>query len=271
MGGMSKKEKVIPLSPHPIIETHFHLDYLKAFSQAEIVQKCREFNIEKMITISVEPDNFDSVMDLTYQYPEVFGTQGIHPHDASLFSEESYEKVKTNTLKNPKILAIGEIGLDYFYTKSPRERQLECFDRYLELAVELNKPVVIHTRDADEDTIAILKNASTNLKQKGVLHSFTSSKELAEFALSEGFYLGINGICTFPNAQNVRDVVAMAPMERLLLETDAPFLTPAPFRGVENAPYYLSLVALKIAEVKSLDYEMVLKTAYQNSLNLFKF
>lgn len=268
---MSKKEKIIPLAPLPIIETHFHLDYLKALSQDEIVKKSKEYNVEKMITISVEPDNFDAVMDLTAKYPEVFGTQGIHPHDASLFTEETLEKVKTNTLKNPKIVAIGEIGLDYFYTKSPREKQLECFDRYLELAIELNKPVVIHTRDADEDTIAILKNASKNLKRKGVLHSFTSSMELAEYALSEGFYLGINGICTFPNAANVREVIAMAPMDRLLLETDAPFLTPAPFRGVENAPYYLSLVALKIAEVKALEYEIVLKKAYQNSVNLFNF
>lgn len=268
---MSKKEKTIPLSPLPIIETHFHLDYLKAHSQDEIIRKCREFNIEKMITISVEPDNFEAVMDLTHKYSEVYGTQGIHPHDAKLFNEDAYEKVKRNTLINPKILAIGEIGLDYFYTKSPREEQLVCFDRYLELAAELNKPVVIHTRDADEDTITILKNASSSLKQKGVLHSFTSSLALAEFALSEGFYLGINGICTFPNAQNVRDVIAMAPMNRLLLETDAPFLTPAPFRGVENAPYYLSLVALKIAEIKQLSELEVLQDAYTNSMNLFKF
>lgn len=268
---MSKKEKIIPHSPLPIIETHFHLDYLKALTHDEIVQKSKDYNVEKMITISVEPDNFEVVMELTHKYPEVFGTQGIHPHDASLFNEEVYEKVKSNTLKNPKIVAIGEIGLDYFYTKSPREKQLECFDRYLELACELNKPVVIHTRDADEDTMAILKNASGNLKQKGVLHSFTSSMQLAEYALSEGFYLGINGICTFPNAGNVRDVVAMAPMERLLLETDAPFLTPAPFRGVENAPYYLALVAQKIAEIKSIPYENVLKLAYENSIRLFKF
>lgn len=268
---MSKKEKVIPLSPLPIIETHFHLDYLKTHSTDEIVQKSRDYHIEKMITISVEPDNFDSVMELTYKYPEVFGTQGIHPHDAKLFTEETYEKVKENTLKNPKILAIGEIGLDYFYTKSSREDQLKCFERYLELASELDKPVVIHTRDADEDTKAVLKNAIPALKQKGVLHSFTSSIELAEFALSENFYLGINGICTFPNAGNVREVVALAPLEKLLLETDAPFLTPAPFRGVENAPYYLSLVALKIAEVKSLSYENVLKSTHENSYRLFKF
>lgn len=268
---MSKKEKIIPLAPLPIIETHFHLDYLKAHPIEEIIKKSKDYNIEKMITIAVEPDNFDAVVELTKKFPEVYGTQGIHPHDAHSFDESQYERVKKNTLENSKIVAIGEIGLDYYYTKSPREKQLECFDRYLELASELDKPVVIHTRDADEDTMAILKNASKNLKQKGVLHSFTSGIALAEYALSEGFYLGINGICTFPNAGNVREVVTIAPMEKLLLETDAPFLTPAPFRGVENAPYYLSLIALKIAEVKGLSYENVLKTAYENSHRLFKF
>jgi TatD DNase family protein len=141
----------------------------------------------------------------------------------------------------------------------------------LQIAVDHNRPVVIHSRDADEDTIAVLKNFSTTLKRKGVIHSFTSGLDLARFSLNEGFCLGFNGIITFKNAENVRDALRITPIEKILLETDSPFLTPDPYRGVENAPYYLAFVAEKIAEVKNVSLETVLKQAYQNSVNLFQF
>jgi len=141
----------------------------------------------------------------------------------------------------------------------------------LQIAIDFNLPVVIHTRDADEDTMTVLKKFSPLLKRKGVVHSFTSSLALAEFALSEGFYLGFNGIITFKNAQNVRDALMITPINRILLETDSPFLTPDPYRGVENAPYYLPFIAEKVAEVKNENLDFVLSQAYQNSIDLFKF
>lgn len=271
---MSKKRKNIPLFTLPIIETHFHLDMLKANSRDEVVSLCLKQNIEKMITISTMPSNLDEVISISQTYPNIFCTQGLHPHDGKEWNEEVRSHVLKNLndpIKNKKIVAVGEIGLDYYYSKSPRDEQLKAFEEQLQIAVDHNLPTVIHTRDADEDTIAVLKNFSTTLKRKGVVHSFTSGLALAKFAIDEGFCLGFNGIITFKNAENVRDALRITPLERILLETDSPFLTPDPYRGIENAPYYLPFIAEKIAEVKAVEVEIVLKHAYQNSINLFKF
>lgn len=269
---MSKKKRDIPVPQVPIIETHFHLDMLKAMSRIEIVEKAKKHNIEKMITISTSPDNLDEVISMAETFPEIYCTQGLHPHDGKEWNDEVKAHVLKNLKeKNKKIVAIGEIGLDYYYSKSPREEQIKAFEEQLQIAVDFNLPVVIHTREADEDTMAVLKNFSTTLKRKGVVHSFTSGLGLAQFALDEGFFLGFNGIITFKSAENVRDALRITPMEKILLETDSPFLTPDPYRGVENAPYYLPFVAEKIAEVKNLSLDTVLKQAYQNSLALFKF
>ncbi len=143
------------------------------------------------------------------------------------------------------------------------------FERQLQAAVDLDMPVVIHTRDADDDTRNILQNFSGSLRRKGVIHSFTSGLPLAEYCLAEGFMLGFNGISTFNQADNVREVVAATPLQQLLLETDAPYLTPVPYRGKPNAPYYLPFIAEKLAQVKALPVEQLLQQAYRNSLALF--
>ena len=271
---MIKKKRDIPILKLPIIETHFHLDLLKSISREDIVAKTRLHNIEKMITIATSADNLDEVIAISELFSEIYCTQGLHPHEGSEWNEEVKAHVLRNINdpgKNKKIVAIGEIGLDFYYSKSPRDEQLIAFEEQLQIAVDHNLPVVVHSRDADEDTIAILKNFSTTLKRKGVIHSFTSGLELARFALNENFYLGYNGILTFKNAENVRDALRMTPLEKILLETDAPFLTPDPYRGFENAPYYLPFIAEKIAEVKGVELETILKHAFQNSINLFKF
>ncbi len=271
---MSKKKRDIPILDLPIIETHFHLDMLKSMTRDEIVEKTRLHHIEKMITISTNPNNLDEVIAIAEKYPEIYCTQGLHPHEGKEWNDDVRAHVLKNLndiSKNKKIVAVGEIGLDFYYSKSPRDEQLKAFEEQLQIAVDHNLPVVIHSRDADEDTIAILKNFSTTLKRKGVIHSFTSGLELAHFALCENFYLGFNGIITFKNAENVRDALKITPLEKILLETDSPFLTPDPYRGFENAPYYLPFVAEKIAEVKEVELETILKHAYRNSLDLFKF
>lgn len=270
---MSKSRREIPIPTFPIIETHFHLDMLKTASREDVVAKTQTHNIEKMITISTSPNNLDEVISITNTFPQIYCTQGLHPHEGKEWNDEVRAHVIAN-LKNPenkKIVAVGEIGLDFYYSKSPRDEQIKAFEEQLQIAVDFNLPVVIHTRDADADTIAVLKNFSTTLKRKGVIHSFTSGLELAQFCLDEGFYIGFNGIITFKNAENVRDALRITPIERVLLETDSPFLTPDPYRGVENAPYYLPFIAEKIAEVKGISLEEVLTTAYKNSLDLFKF
>lgn len=251
-----------------LIETHCHLDYLKAEPLEEILKKISQAGIAKVITIGVDPDNLDQAMALSSTYSEVYFTQGIHPHDAKSFTQTEFEKI-SNRATHPKMVAVGEIGLDYHYNNSPQDVQKEVFEKQLQIACDHDLPVVIHTREADEDTKSILRNFSTLLKRKGVLHSFTSSLDLAEFALSEGFYLGFNGIITFKKAENVQEVVKITPIEKILFETDSPFLTPVPHRGKENAPYYLPFVASKIAELKNMDLEILKNQVIHNSFNCF--
>lgn len=251
-----------------MIETHCHLDYLKAEPLEDILNKIKEAGITKVVTIGVDPLNLDKVMELSNAYEQIYFTQGIHPHDAKEATDIEYNKILTrSTMK--KMVAVGEIGLDYHYNNSPADVQKEAFEKQLQIACESDLPVVIHTREADEDTKAILKNFSNTLKRKGVIHSFTASLELAEFVLSEGFHIGFNGIITFKKAENVQEVVKITPAERILFETDSPFLTPVPHRGKENAPFYLPFVAAKIAELKGQDLEELKKQVYQNSLNCF--
>ncbi len=224
--------------------------------------------VERIITIAVSPGNLNRVMELTRYSPNIWGSQGIHPHEAESYNREIDETIRANAT-DARILAVGEIGLDYYYDHADRSVQRLVFEQQLQTAAELDLPVIIHTRDADADTRDILRNYSASLSRKGVIHSFTSSMELAEFCLAEGFMLGFNGIITFNRAENVRQVVAATPVEQLLLETDAPYLTPVPYRGRPNAPYYLPFIAETVAAIKELDVEELLRHAYSNSGSLF--
>lgn len=251
-----------------MIETHCHLDYLKALPFEELRQKIHEAGITEVITIGVDPENLDKVRELAHTYPEIYYTQGIHPHDAKIGTDVEWNKI-IDRANDPKMVAVGEIGLDYHYNNSLPDIQKEAFERQLQIACDHDLPVVIHTREADEDTIAILKNFSRTLKRKGVIHSFTSSLDLAQFVLDEGFHIGFNGIITFKNAVNVQEVVKITPVARILFETDSPFLTPVPHRGKENAPYYLPFIAAKIAELKGIDLDTLKSQVIQNSLSCF--
>lgn len=263
-----KKRRDIPHFKTPIIETHCHLDYLDQADLEITLAKSRQVGIERIITIAVSAGNLESVMKLATSSANIWGTQGIHPHEAESYTPEVDAIIRRNAV-HAKILAVGEIGLDYYYDHADRAVQRSVFEQQLQTAIELDLPVVIHTREADDDTRDILKNCSTSLTRKGVIHSFTSSLALAEFCLAEGFMLGFNGITTFNSADNVRQVVAATPMTQLLLETDAPYLTPVPYRGRPNAPYYLPFIAETLAAIKEVDIEELLQQAYYNSLDVF--
>ncbi len=263
-----KKRRDIPRFETPIIETHCHLDYLGEQQLADTLEKSAEVGIADIITIAVSPDNLARVRELTRLADNIWGTQGIHPHEAESYSAAVEDEIR-GAAGDARILAVGEIGLDYYYDHADRGAQREAFERQLQLATELDMPVVIHTREADEDTRDILANFSGTLARRGVIHSFTSGLALAEYCLAEGFMLGFNGITTFNAADNVREVVSATPVGRILLETDAPYLTPVPYRGRPNAPYYLPFIAEKVAEVKKLPVEQLLQQAYENSRTLF--
>lgn len=265
---MAKKRAPIPVFSEFIIETHCHLDYLKEHAFEHTISECKRVGVSKIITISVSPDNLQTVRELTSKDNMIYGTQGIHPHQASTFNDQVYNEIDKH-LSDEKIVAVGEIGLDYYYNKSPKEAQDEAFSKQLELAIKHELPVIIHSRDADEDMIRILKKYAPQMKAKGVIHSFTSGEELAKQALELGFYLGFNGIITFKNAQNVRDILAITPIEKIIIETDSPFLTPIPYRGVENNPFYLPFVANRIAEEKEITSLEVAKLTTKNARNLF--
>ncbi|PAV25964.1 hydrolase TatD [Tamilnaduibacter salinus] len=263
-----KKRRDIPVFDRPIIETHCHLDYLKDRPLSETLSEAQRVNIERVITIAVSPDNLPTVRELTQSAPFVYGTQGIHPHEAETWTDAVDTEINHHA-RDEKIVAIGEIGLDYFYDHSDRATQQDVFRRQLQIAADHDQPVVIHSREADEDTIAILKEFETIQKRRGVIHSFTSGPELARYALDNGWSLGFNGISTFKKAESVRDIIRMTPIDQLLLETDSPFLTPDPYRGRENAPFYIPFIAENVANVKDLSLETVLETTYQNSLRTF--
>jgi TatD DNase family protein len=265
---MSKKRD-IPVFNYPIIETHCHLDYLKETELTQVLTDAQAVGVEKIVTIAVSPDNLKTVRDLT-AHDMIFGTQGVHPHDAEKFTEQTAAEIRKYGASE-KIVAIGEIGLDYFYDHADRAIQRKVFEQQLAIAVELDQPIVVHTREADADTQAILKNFSSQLKRKGVIHSFTSGLSLAEFCLNEGFMLGFNGIITFNKAENVRDVLRATPLDQLVVETDAPYLTPAPYRGKQNESKYLPFIIEKISEVKELSIEAVLEQTYANANRLFRY
>ncbi|RLA49481.1 MAG: TatD family deoxyribonuclease [Gammaproteobacteria bacterium] len=264
----NKKRREIPHFSTPIIETHCHLDYLDEEQLTFTLDKSAEVGIERIVTIAVSPGNLDRIMTLTRQAPNIWGTQGIHPHEAESYNLE-VDAIIRQRMADERILAVGEIGLDYHYDRADRAVQRAVFEQQLQAAVDLDMPVVIHTREADEDTRDILQNFCGALSRKGVIHSFTAGLALAEYCLAEDFMLGFNGITTFNQADNVREVVAATPLQQIVLETDAPYLTPVPHRGKPNSPYYLPFIAEKVAEVKCIDVEDLLRHAYQNSLALF--
>jgi len=265
---MATKKRDIPVFEHPIIETHCHLDYLEGDELAGTIQAANDVNIQRIITIAVSPDNLDTVMAITREHAGVWGTQGIHPHDADQYSDEVDLKIRENAL-DEKIVAIGEIGLDYYYDHSDRAKQREAFERQLQIAIDLSMPIVVHTREADEDMKAILQNFVGQMPKRGVIHSFTSGIDLAKYCLDQGFHLGFNGISTFKTAENVREVVDITPVEKILFETDAPYLTPVPYRGKPNEPKYLPFIAENIATVKNIPLDELLPQVWKNSMALF--
>jgi len=262
------KKRDIPVFAHPLIETHCHLDYLEGIALNEALQAANAAHIERIITIAVSPDNLDTVMQLAQQHPQVWGTQGIHPHDADNYDDAVEAHIRANA-PHEKIVAIGEIGLDYHYDFSDRAKQRAAFERQLQIAADLNLPIVVHTRDADADTQAILRDFVAHLPKRGVIHSFTSGQALAEYCLSEGFSLGFNGISTFKQAENVRDIIALTPVDKILFETDSPYLTPMPYRGRKNEPKYLPFVVEQVASTKNIDLDTLLPQVWQNSMELF--
>lgn len=232
---------------------------------ADVLEKAKRQGVEQFLTVGVTLDAFPNMMAMIAEHPEVHASCGVHPldvdsaFDASLFRQYAAHK---------RVVAIGETGLDYFYQPESAPRQRELFEQHVEVAVEYNKPLIIHTRQAREDTLAVLKNGHAD-KCQGVIHCFTEDWAFAEAAMELGFYISISGIVTFNKASELKDVVRRLPLERLLVETDSPYLAPVPFRGKENQPAYVKEVASYIALLKGKRVEEVAEITTNNFKNLF--
>lgn len=249
------------------IDTHCHLDMLKLDLNAAL-DRMQAAKVERCVTISIHEESLKFVDRVTRELPHVFGSAGVHPHEAHSWTETLCNQVRQTAQANAKIRAIGETGLDYHYMYSPRDQQWTTFEAQLQLAVQLNLPVVMHTREAEEDTLSVLKMHP--VPKTGVAHSFTGSVDLALELLEMGWYIGFNGIVTFKSAQEVREVLRRTPLERLLLETDSPYLTPVPHRGKPNDPSKIPDIARFVAHELNLELEELTAITTRNAETLFE-
>ena len=250
------------------IDTHCHLDKLDSTPEEAIIE-AKQAGVQRMVTVSVDEPSLDFVSSIVQQFPEVYGSVGFHPHDAAELTEDLEQKIRKLALEEKKLIAIGETGLDYHYMYSSAEVQQQVFSKQLQLAVELNLPVIMHSREAETDTLNILQEIP--VPPLGVAHSFTSSFEMAKTLIEMGWYIGINGIVTFKNAEDLREVVRWLPLDRLLLETDSPFLAPIPFRGKPNKPAHIPAIATFIAELREISLEELAQQTTANAQRLFNF
>jgi len=249
-----------------IIDTHCHLD-MKEFDldRKEVIERARVSGIEAMITVGSDLEGTVSAMKLAGEYDFIYASIGIHPHDAKDFSDEIYIKLREWS-ESSRVVAIGETGLDYHYDHSPREVQRAVFEKHLRLAGETGLPVIIHSREAQKDTLDILQASGIN---RGVLHCFSGDMEMAEQVMSMGFYISIAGPVTFRKAKALKEIAAAIPDDYLLVETDAPYLSPEPFRGKRNEPVYIIETLKQIAELRGVNFEDMARVTTLNAKRLF--
>ncbi|WP_420265864.1 TatD family hydrolase [Candidatus Magnetominusculus dajiuhuensis] len=249
-----------------MIDTHCHLEMSPFDGEADaVVQRAHDAGVHKMITIGSSPQSIEEAVALTGRYPSVYAAIGIHPHDARLFTPEIYRQIR-DLSSNEKVVAIGETGLDYHYKHSPVDIQREVFIRHIALAKETNLPVVIHSREASDDVVSIIKGEGVS---SGVLHCFSGDEKMAEAVMASGLYISISGTVTFKNSAALRAVVRTIPDDYLLVETDAPYLAPTPNRGKRNEPAYVTLTARAVAEIRGVSYEDIDRITTLNANRLF--
>ena len=248
-----------------LIDSHAHLE-MKEFDsdRPDVIDRARLAGVDGIITVGTNLRLSRRALSIARQYENVYASVGIHPHDVGKADKKTFDELKL-LAEDPKVVAYGEIGLDYFRNISPREKQTEMFGYQLALALELKLPVIIHDRDAHEETLRMVKASGV---RQGVFHCFSGNLDQAEKIIEMGFYLGIGGVITFKNS-GLDKVIDELTLDRIILETDAPFLAPVPFRGKRNESAYLKIVAEKIAELKSLSLESVAEITSANAAHLF--
>ncbi len=255
------------------IDSHCHIDG-EAFDadRDEIVQNAKTAGVKAMLNIGTgNPHNgeIEKAVRVAEQYENVFASVGVHPHDAKLYDDEAENNLVDLVKNSEKVIAWGEIGLDYFYDHSPRDVQREVFIRQIRTAKDLNLPIIIHSRDADDETVEILTEECSYQNFRGIMHCFGGTAKMAQDLLNVGFLISFAGNVTFKKAENLREAARVVPLEKLLIETDCPFLTPVPFRGKRNEPAYVVHTANFLAELKSVSPEIIAEQTTRNFIELF--
>lgn len=251
-----------------LVDSHCHLDYPEFADLGETARRAHEAGIGCMLTIGTSMLKFPGVLGVAEARDDIYCTVGVHPHEAGKEAQVSVDQLLAHA-EHPKVVGFGETGLDYFYEHSPRDAQKTSFRTHIAAARRAQMPVVVHTRDAEADTLAILADEMGKGAFPGLIHCFSGSADLALKCVEMGLYISVSGIITFKKADDVRETVAQVPLDRLLVETDAPYLAPVPHRGKPNEPAFTRLTAEKLAEIKGVSFEEVEDVTTRNFFSLF--
>ena len=248
-----------------LVDSHCHLDYAEPAERTEILTRARRAGVKTLLTIGTKLGEFDAVRAIAEDDPDIWCSVGVHPHEAAAEPEADAQRLVA-LAGHPKVVGIGETGLDFYYDHSPRGRQAELFRAHADAARETGLPLIVHTRDADPETIEILREKRP---PAGVIHCFSTGRALAEAALELGFYLSLSGIVTFKNAESLRAIARDLPLEKMLIETDAPYLAPVPLRGKRNEPAFIVHTAAAVAQLKGITADELARRTAENFFRLF--
>ena len=251
-----------------MIDSHCHLDHEPLKSDlSNIIKRSKDVGIEKLLTISTSVESFQKIKNIINEDEIIFGTIGIHPHETEN-NEISIDYIVKNFEENPKIIGIGETGLDFYYNNSDKEKQIKSFKKHIEASIKTNSPLIVHSRNAEDETFEIL-NKYQGEKLKILMHCFTGSKNFAEKLLKLNAFFSASGIITFKNSMDLQETFKILPLEKILIETDSPYLAPVPNRGKKNEPSFLSYTAQKLADIKDVSKKEITKITTKNFNNLF--
>ena len=251
-----------------MIDSHCHLDHEPLKSDlSNIIKRSKDVGIEKLLTISTSIESFQKIKDIINEDEIIFGTIGIHPHETDN-NEISIDYIVKNFEENPKIIGIGETGLDFYYNNSDKEKQIKSFKKHIVASIKTNSPLIVHSRNAEDETFEIL-NKYQGEKLKILMHCFTGSKNFAEKLLKLNAFFSASGIITFKNSIDLQETFKILPLEKILIETDSPYLAPVPNRGKKNEPSFLSYTAQKLADIKDVSKKEITKITTKNFNNLF--
>jgi TatD DNase family protein len=251
-----------------LIDSHAHLE-MPDFRRdlEEVIQRARASGVEYIFTVGTEKKDWKRALEIAHTHSSVYAILGVHPHNAKEINDQTYPTLK-ELCRNEKVKAYGEIGLDFFRNLSPRDIQLKRFREQIGLARELKLPIVVHDREAHQQTLDVLKSEKAE-KCGGIVHCFSGDDEMAKACIDMGFYISVPGSITYKNAERFQEIVKKIPLESLLVETDAPFLTPVPFRGKRNEPSFVRYTAQKVADIKKISFEKVAEVTIENAMRIY--